>query len=207
MLGAMLDGERACYRVRRVSADSVHHAASHAELVRRIGGPGAAGDREAEAELCRRFARRVRLYGLKHLRDEDRARELVQAVLVAMIEAVRGGRVEDPERFDRFVLGMCRNLTGRMRYVEGRAQPTDIEQLVALDVRSVLPAEHELDVEALLHCLQGLEVRARTVLHLTFYRDQSADEIAAVLATSAGNVRVLRHRAVAQLRDCLEGAS
>jgi len=55
--------------------------------------------------------------------------------------------------------------------------------------------------------LRGLEMRARTVLHLTFYRDQSADQIASVLATSAGNVRVLRHRAVAQLRDCLEGAS
>ena len=208
MLGAMLERERAWYRVRRVSADSVDHTANHAELVRRVvGADGGGGDRAAEAELCRRFAPRVRLYGLKHLRDEERARELVQAVLVAMIEAVRAGRVEDPERFDRFVLGMCRNLTGRMRYVEGRAQPMDIDRLVELDVRSVVPAERELDVEALLHCMQALEIRARTVLHLTFYREQSADEIASVLETSAGNVRVLRHRAVAQLRDCLEGAS
>ena len=207
MLASTLDHERAWYRVRRVSADSVDHTANHAELVRRVAAAAGSCDREAEAELCRRFAPRVRLYGLKHLRDEDRARELVQAVLVAMIEAVRAGRVEDPERFDRFVLGMCRNLTGRMRYVEGRAQPTDIDKLAELDMRSVMPAERELDVGALLHCLQGLETRARTVLHLTFYRDQSADEIAAVLSISAGNVRVLRHRAVAQLRDCLEGAS
>jgi RNA polymerase sigma-70 factor, ECF subfamily len=201
----VLARERACYRVRRVSADSGLHMASHAELVRCVVGAG--GNREAETELCRRFAPRVRLYGLKHLRDDERARELVQAVLVAMIEAMRSGRVEDPDRFDRFVLGICRNLTGRLRYVEGRAQPTDIERLTELDVRSVLPPERELDVEALLRCMRGLEVRARTVLHLTFYRDQSADQIASLLATSAGNVRVLRHRAVAQLRDCLEGAS
>lgn len=201
----MLDRERACYRARRMLADSALHTASHAELVRRVAGAG--GNRDAETELCRRFAPRVRLYGLKHLRDDERARELVQVVLVAMIEAMRGGRVEDPDRFDRFVLGMCRNLTGRLRYVEGRAQPTDIDRLAELDARSVLPPERELDVEALLHCLRRLEVRARTVLHLTFYRDLSADQIASVLATSAGNVRVLRHRAVAQLRDCLEGAS
>jgi len=175
---------------------------SHAELVRRVAAAGR--DHAAEAELRRRFAPRVRLYGLKHLRDEDRARDLVQVVLVAMIEAMRAGRVEDPERFDRFVLGMARNLAARTRHAAARAVPTDV---AALDLEAVLPRHDALDFEALLHCLQQLEVRARTVLHLSFYRDQSAEEIAAVLETSAGNVRVVRHRAVAQLRHCLGGAS
>ena len=41
-------------------------ALSDAEVVRRIGsGP----DSEAEAELFRRMAPRIRLYGLRHLRD------------------------------------------------------------------------------------------------------------------------------------------
>src|SRR5690349_19763658 len=117
----------------------------HAELVRRVAATGR--DRAAETELCRRFAPRVRLYGLKHLRDEDRARELVQTVLVAMIEALRAGRVEDPERFDRFVLGMCRNLAGRARYHEARAIVTDVEEL---DLASVMPSHHGVDVGALL---------------------------------------------------------
>jgi RNA polymerase sigma-70 factor (ECF subfamily) len=173
----------------------------HAVLVRRVAASGR--DRAAETELCRRFAPRVRLYGLKHLRDEDRARELVQTVLVAMIEALRAGRVEDPERFDRFVLGMCRNLASRARYLEARAVATDVDEL---DLASVMPSDGALDVGALLDCVGKLEPRARTVLHLSFYRDKSTDEIAAVLDMSAGNVRVVRHRAVAQLRDCL-GAS
>src|SRR6266566_5663281 len=67
----------------------------------------------AEAELCRRFAPRIRLYGLRHLRDEERARDLVQAVLLAVLVAARAGRIEDPERFDRFVLGTCRNTSMR----------------------------------------------------------------------------------------------
>jgi RNA polymerase sigma-70 factor, ECF subfamily len=182
-----------------LSADVELHAAHHADLVRR-----AAIDRAAETELCRRFAPRVRLYGLKHLRDEDRARELVQAVLVAMIEALRSGRVEDPERFDRFVLGMCRNLTSRARHVEARAIPTDAAEL---DIEAVSPSDASLDLGALATCLAQLESRARTVLHLSFYHDKSADEIAAVLETSAGNVRVVRHRAVAQLRECMGEAS
>jgi hypothetical protein len=42
-----------------------------AELVDRIA--RGADVRDAEAELCRRFAPRIRLYGLRHLRSEDRA--------------------------------------------------------------------------------------------------------------------------------------
>lgn len=157
-----------------------------------------------EAELCRHFAPRIRLYGLKHLRDEDRARDLVQAVLVAVIEAVRAGRVEEPEHLDRFVLGVCRNLALHVHRTDRRgAVPVAPDQL---DIAAVLPAMEALDVEALLHCLAALEVRARTVLQLSFYREKSADEIAAALATTAGNVRVLRHRAVAQLRDCMEAS-
>jgi RNA polymerase sigma-70 factor (ECF subfamily) len=48
-----------------------------AELVRQI---GSAGGREAEAELFRRMAPRVRLYGLRHLRDEHAAEDLTQQV-------------------------------------------------------------------------------------------------------------------------------
>lgn len=43
-------------------------------------------------------------------------------------------------------------------------------------------------------------------MQLSFFRERSADEIAEVLETTAGNVRVVRHRAVAQLRQCLEAA-
>jgi RNA polymerase sigma-70 factor (ECF subfamily) len=179
-----------------LSVDAPLQATHHADLVRRV----AARDAAAETELCRRFAPRVRLYGLKHFRDEDRARELVQAVLVAMIEALRNGRVEDPERFDRFVLGMCRNLTSRARHVEARAVATDVAEL---DLEAVMPSYAALDFDALMSCLAKLDARSRTVLHLAFARDKSAEEIAAVLETSAGNVRVVRHRAIGQLRECM----
>ena len=77
--------------------------------------------------------------------------------------------------------------------------PHELPELEAL----LATSEARVDVEALLRCLSGLETRAQTVIHLSFYRDKQADEIASVLETTAGNVRVLRHRAIAQLRDCL----
>src|SRR5215470_4393750 len=82
---------------------------------------GADGAGAAEAELCRRFAPRIRLYGLRHLRDEDRARDLVQAVLLVVLEAARAGRIADPERVDRFMLGTSRNVALRIRAGDARS--------------------------------------------------------------------------------------
>ena len=65
---------------------------SDADLARRVARHGGStGDRDAEAELCRRFAPRIRLYGLKHLRSEERAADLVQSVLLVVIEALASG--------------------------------------------------------------------------------------------------------------------
>jgi RNA polymerase sigma-70 factor (ECF subfamily) len=180
-----------------------------AELVRFIAAahaPGSArsvSSSHAEAELCRRFAPRIRLYGLKHLRDEERARDLVQAVLLAVLEAARADRVEDAERIDRFVLGTCRNASMRMRQIDTRATPVPDEDL---DVSPFLQGVDFVDAGALAHCLSALDQRGRLVVSWSFYEERSAEEIARTLETTAGNVRVLRHRAIAALRRCLDDA-
>ncbi len=175
--------------------------APDAELVRRIARGEGKG---AEEELCRRFAPRVRLYGLRHLRDEDRARDLVQSVLLAVLEAARAGRIEEPEHLDRFVLGVSRNHALRAREVAARAALVEPSEL---DVAGAVPDMASLDFTAMFRCLGGLDLRARTVLQLSFYAEKSADEIADALTTTAGNVRVVRHRAMRQLRDCIEGGA
>lgn len=172
-----------------------------AELARRIAAapPGEAG--EAEGELVRRFAPRIRLYGLRHLRDEPAAQDLVQDVLVTTIEALRAGRVQDPERLASFVLGTCRmTVTGRHRSERRRAR-----LLLAFgDMLAPAPAaEPGLDGDRLAECLRRLPARDRTVVVLTFYAERGGEEIARELGTSPGNVRVLRHRALARLHECL----
>jgi RNA polymerase sigma-70 factor (ECF subfamily) len=179
---------------------AVFTAATDADLVRRAAVPGV-GARADETELCRRFAPRVRLYGLRHLRDEDRARDLVQAVLLALVEAVRTARIEEPEQVDRFVLGTCRNVVARTREGEARAIPVDPADL---EVAGAMPALERLDAAALFRCMLKLDPRSRSVVHMCFHDDVSADAIGAHLGTTAGNVRVLRHRAIAQLRRCLD---
>jgi RNA polymerase sigma-70 factor (ECF subfamily) len=172
-----------------------------AQLVRRIAEARETA-RDAEEELCRRYGPRARLYGLRHLRDDDLARDLAQAVLVGVLVAVRRGRVTEPGHLERFVLGTCRNVAGRMRGEGRRVMPTDPADWIV----SVMPELETVDQPALLRCLAGLGERARLVVQLSFNEDRSTGEIAARLETSEGNVRVLRHRAVAQLRKCLDSS-
>jgi RNA polymerase sigma-70 factor (ECF subfamily) len=156
----------------------------------------------AEAELCRRFAPRIRLYGLRHLRDDGRAADLVQAVLLAVLQAARAGRIDDPDRVDRFMLGTSRNVAQRMRAGDHR---TDAHGDAALAAIAAPEDRHErVDVAALMPCVAALDERARQVVQLSFRDERHTDEIATILAISPANVRVLRHRAIAALRRCLD---
>lgn len=188
MLGA------SCY-----SRPGVSQAADDSELVRRIGA-APMQSRADESELCARLAPRVRLYGLKHLRDRDRADDLVQQVLVALLEAVREGRIEDPERLPRFVLGICRNMVTRLRVQASRLTTVSPE---ALDVpfEDVGPAR--VSPARLYACLEKLDERAFAVVRMSFMEERLPGEIADALGTTQGNVRVIRHRAVARLQKCL----
>ena len=59
------------------------------------------------------------------------------------------------------------------------------------------------DHDRVLRCLQTLPERERSVLLLTFYDDRSADDVGRELGVQPGHVRVIRHRGLKRLRDCV----
>ena len=95
--------------------DSTIAALDDGTLARRIAEARGAPDGVAEAELYRRLAPRVRLYGLRHLRDRQAAADLAQQVLLMTLERLRAGKVREPERIASFVLGTCRMTVLEMR--------------------------------------------------------------------------------------------
>jgi RNA polymerase sigma-70 factor (ECF subfamily) len=125
-------------------------------------------------------------------------------VLLAVLQAARDGRIADPDRADRFMLGTSRNVAHRMRDGDKRtAGDEGLDQLAA-------PGAHEhehVDLAALSRCLGTLDERGRRVVMLSFNDERPSEEIAGLLAISVGNVRVLRHRAIAALRRCLDAGA
>ena len=159
-------------------------------------------DPAAEAELFRRMAPRIRLYGLRHLRDEHAADDLVQQVLITTLEALREGRLRESGKLTSFVLGTC-----RMTVLDLRRNAQRKERLLEQFGADVPAPSHslapKLDQEQLASCVQKLKERERSVVVMSFYDEQTGADIARFLGLSEANVRVIRHRAIHQLRDCM----
>lgn len=176
---------------------------SDSDVANRI---GLGGDRAAEAELFRRMAPRIRLYGLRHLRDPHAADDLVQQVFITVLEALRAGRVRESDKLTSFVLGTCRmtvlDTRRNARRKESLLEQFGVEMLAPLP--SIAP---DLDREQLANCVQRLKERERAVVVMSFYDEHTGADIARFLGVSDANVRVIRHRAIHQLRDCMGDAA
>src|SRR5262245_25015679 len=159
-------------------------------LARRIaGGPAGSTDAE-EAELYRRFAPRVRLYGRRHLGNAAAADDLAQDVLLLTIERLRAGEVRRPEEIGSFILG-----TSRMMAQADRRTARRRDALAGrfMETAETAPSSMAaLDTPRVAACLRALPERDRLVVLLTFYADREAPRIAADLGVSPGAVRVIR---------------
>jgi RNA polymerase sigma-70 factor (ECF subfamily) len=172
-----------------------------AELARQIG----AGDRRAESELFHRMARRIHLYGMRHLRDVHAAEDLTQQVMIKTLEVLRAGRLREPDKLASFVLGTCRMTVLDLR--RGTQRKERLLEQFGMDLLASPPPDPVLDHDRLTRCVQDLKERERTVVVMTFYDEQTGADVANFLGISEANVRVIRHRAIHQLRNCLGSVS
>jgi RNA polymerase sigma factor (sigma-70 family) len=161
-----------------------------------------AGDPAAETVLCRRFAPAVRAFARRRLRDRDAVEAFTQDVVLLFIEALRRGQVADRERAGGFVLGICRNLArDRARLRERRAA---LWAELGEVVESYEPPQTATyEVAHLEDCLSQLSERSRNLVRLTWVEARTDAAIATSLAVSEGNVRIMRHRTLQALRDCM----
>lgn len=168
-------------------------------------------DRErsrAEAAFCARYQRRVYLYGITHLRDAAAAEDLVQDVLATVLQRVRAGAVQEPSKLGAFVLGVSRMLVVNKKRGEARRarllatyRDPRAEELAAA---SPSPTGG-LDLDRVRDCLGLMADRDRTVLLLSFYAELDAAAIGRELAVEPSHVRVIRHRALGRLHNCVKG--
>ena len=173
-----------------------------AELARIISASMPHGDPGAEAEFCRRFAPRIRLFGRKWLRNDAAAADLVQDVLLMALQKLRAGEVRHPDRIASFMLGTARQMMLDSHRNIGRRER--ILDTYPIDLIPVEEPASDAAPERLRRCLQALPERERAVLVMTFYDDCPAEALGKQLGLNAGHVRVIRHRGLEHLRSCME---
>jgi RNA polymerase sigma-70 factor, ECF subfamily len=143
----------------------------------------------------------VRLFGLRYLRNEAAAQDLVQQVFVVTLERLRAGEVRNHDAIGSFILGTSRTIIQADRRTHAHRHAL-ADQFVDRNA-AVMMRDEMLDAPRLYRCLEALPPRDRTILVLTFYAEKKSDEIAAEMQLAPGAVRVARHRALAKLRDCV----
>ena len=117
------------------------------------------------------------------------------------LERLRAGKLREPERLASFVLGTCRMVCMDQR--RGAARREGLLEEWVIPEEAVEDAEPRVfERERLATCLEALSERERSVVIGSFFEEQSISE----LGLSAGNLRVIRHRALGKLRACMEGA-
>jgi RNA polymerase sigma-70 factor (ECF subfamily) len=183
------------------SADTGFSTATDGDIARAIATAPPGGAQAEESELYRRFASRVRLYGLRHLRDDAGAEDLAQEVLLVTIERLRAGEVRNPDEIGSFILGTSRMLAGSTRRKARRRESLTAEFHAPEPYSEPFVASS--DIAVVERCLHSLAERDRRVLVLTFYAEKTSPEIAEELGVTRTAVRVARHRALERLRACV----
>ena len=95
----------------------------------------------------------------------------------------------------------------RKRFRRSLERQTNLLEEFGSALIPVQPAPPPLDDERLARCVEALRERERSVIVMTYYDETSAIETGRSLGISEANVRVIRHRALKQLRACMEATA
>ena len=173
-------------------------------LVRRV----EQGDREAEAELVRQFYVRVRPMASVHLHGSDAAVDIAQETILATLEALRAGKLREPEKLPAYVLGIARNLINNYLRKEARGRETQDDppdRPVGTDPDLTrLDEQQRILVRASLKRLNRID---RRILLLTLADGMTPREIAPIVGLTPEVVRTRKSRAVQTLADEIDSVT
>lgn len=185
-------------------AASKEDAAAWASLVRRI----EEGDREAKAELAQLFYVRVRPLASVHLRRSDLATDIAQETILAALEALRAGKLREPEKLPAFVLGIARNLINNYRRRQaGNREVVDDPPHRPEETDPVLARLEEQQLALVRASLLSLNQVDRRILLLTLVQGLTPREIAPIVGLTPEVVRTRKSRAVRALADEIDAVT
>jgi RNA polymerase sigma-70 factor, ECF subfamily len=166
--------------------------------------------KSAYSQLFHYFAPRIRHYGLRHLRSDARAMELVQDTLLAVWQKAA---LYHPEKGapTTWIYTVMRNQCFDIL----RRQQVSKEDLVAEDIWPVLeyqsvqdddndPGENDILTRQLTHYLHLLPSAQQEVVRSVYLQDQTLQEIADRLQIPLGTVKSRLRLGLSKLREQIE---
>jgi RNA polymerase sigma-70 factor (ECF subfamily) len=188
------------------SEQSEHEIA--ADLARQIG----QGVREAEQTLVARYGPPLHFMLKQRTRDSELALDVRQEALRIVIEKLRAGTLEQPERLGGYLRGVALKLCGAQRRKERRrATKADSDAIEAVADDRADPAEHLSD-EQLRRAVRALLAelstpRDRDILTRVYLLEEDKETICAALGVDSLHFNRVLFRAKERFREVLERAA
>jgi RNA polymerase sigma-70 factor (ECF subfamily) len=163
-------------------------------------------DPAAEEELARLFYPHLMALAASRLSDRETACEIAQEAFLAVLSALREGRLREPEKLPSFVVGTGRNLIKSC--LRRKARHPDPLSLGSNDasVPSACPdagdpsLERDEEKSLVLSALQRLKPVDREILLLTLVEGLNPREIALEMGLKSETVRLRKSRALRRLQ-------
>jgi RNA polymerase sigma factor (sigma-70 family) len=164
------------------------------------------GDRAAEEEVVLRFERPVRAYLQHHASDRTIVEEVGQETLMAIVCALRDGKVRQPELLPSFVCGIARNLLNDRLRSRARERTDPLPE--GLDIPNPDPPEANRDRQQVARqAIESLAPEERGVLLMTLVEGLKPGEIAAKYGLTSEVIRQRKSRALKKLSELLSTSS
>ncbi len=153
-------------------------------------------DQEAFNELVRRHERKIRAVATSVLGSTPDVEDVLQETFVQFIQ--KAHPLRDPERLSAWLHGVAWRLStkaAQQRYKQSLEKDSEALSDPSQDWMEAQELE-----QILLSCLQNLPVNYRQVIELSFYKDETNDEIAKKLSIPRGSIAGFLKRGLRLLR-------
>lgn len=162
----------------------------------------ASGDPAIERHFSLYFGDLLSLKLRVRIRSAQLIEDIRQETLMRVLQIVRKGGVEHPERFGAFVSAVCNNVLmeqvraeSRHERAESEAEP--IDDRIDLDA-PLITRQRKRQVESV---LDDLPPKDRNLLRLLFLEDRDRLELCRQYGVTEDYLRVLLHRAKSRFRE------
>ena len=169
------------------------------ELLKRI----ASGNRDAMAELYRRYESGLFAFAMKRLSDSQTASDVVHEVMIAVWNGASGFQGRSRVKTWMFGIAHKKSVDQIRKNVRHSAEALDdhTPDATSASAHDLIAAAQ--DRHMLSRCLEKLSEMHRQVVHLAFFEDMAYAEIATIAGVPEATIRTRMFHAKKLLKKCL----
>jgi len=157
---------------------------------------------QAEAELYRKYQAKVYYLALRESGSTHDAEDVCAETFLRVLQVIRAKELRSPAALPAFIVGTTRNvlheLFSRRRQAGKTTDPEDADLSLPSHEKLFLDSEVQQAIKA---TIDRLKPRERDMLHMHFYEELPAEEIARRFGIARERVRLVKSRALRHFRD------